>query len=60
MSTEQAILKGTDIKSTTQIVEMMGHRAIVRDTDIGMSLREQIADLERLLKAYRRGLIKES
>ena len=60
MSTEQAILKGTDIKSTTQIVEMMGHRAMVRDTDIGMSLREQIADLERLLKAYRRGLIKES
>ena len=60
MSTEQGILKGTDIKSTTQIVEMMGHRAMVRDTDIGMSLREQIADLERLLKAYRRGLIKES
>jgi fructose-1,6-bisphosphatase-3 len=60
MSTEQAILEGTDIKSTTQIVEMMGHRAMVRDTDIGMSLREQIADLERLLKAYRRGLIKES
>lgn len=60
MSTEDAILKGTDICSTTQIVEMMGHRAMVSETDLGVSMREQIADLEKLLKAYRRGLIKES
>lgn len=58
-STEEAILNGTDIRSTTQIVEMMGHRAMVSDTDIGRELREQIADLEKLLYAYRRGLIKE-
>lgn len=59
-STEEAILNGTDIRSTTQIVEMMGHRAMVSDTDIGHELREQIADLERLLLAYRRGFIKEN
>lgn len=58
-STEEAILNGTDIRSTTQIVEMMGHRAMVNDTDKGAVLREQIADLERLLVAYRRGFIKE-
>lgn len=58
-STEEAILNGTDIKSTTQIVEMMGHRAMVNDTDKGAELREQIADLEKLLVAYRRGFIKE-
>ncbi len=58
-STEEAILNGTDIKSTTQIVEMMGHRAMVNDTDKGFELREQIADLEKLLVAYRRGFIKE-
>ena len=58
-STEEAILEGTDIRSTTQIVEMMGHRAMVSDTDIGLELREQIADLEKLLLAYRRGFIKE-
>lgn len=58
-STEEAILNGTDIQSTTQIVEMMGHRAMVNDTDKGAELREQIADLEKLLVAYRRGYIKE-
>lgn len=58
-STENAIINGTDIQSTTQIVEMMGHRAMVNDTDKGIELREQIADLEKLLVAYRRGFIKE-
>ncbi len=58
-STENAIINGTDIQSTTQIVEMMGHRAMVNDTDKGTELREQIADLEKLLVAYRRGFIKE-
>ena len=58
-STESAIINGTDIQSTTQIVEMMGHRAMVNDTDKGTELREQIADLEKLLVAYRRGFIKE-
>lgn len=58
-STEEAIRNGTDIQSTTQIVEMMGHRAMVNDTDKGYELREQIADLEKLLVAYRRGFIKE-
>lgn len=58
-STEEAILNGTDIRSTTQIVELTGHRAMVADTDIGHELREQIVDLEKLLFAYRRGIIKE-
>lgn len=58
-STEEAIINGTDIRSTTQIVEMMGHRAMVNDTDKGVELREQIRDLEKLLVAYRRGLLKE-
>lgn len=58
-STEEAVINGTDIRSTTQIVEMMGHRAMVNDTDKGVELREQIADLEKLLVAYRRGFIKE-
>lgn len=58
-STEKAILEGTDIRSTTQIVELTGSRAMVSDTDIGRRLRLQIGDLERLLVAYRRGIIKE-
>ena len=59
-STAEAIREGTDIKSTTQIVEMTGKRAMVADTDIGRELREQITDLRSLLVAYRRGLIKEA
>jgi fructose-1,6-bisphosphatase-3 len=59
-STEEAIRNGTDIKSTTQIVELTGHRAMVADTDIGAVIREQIADLENLLAAYRHGIIKET
>jgi len=31
----------------------------VGDTDTGAELKAQIADLERLLEAYRRGLIPE-
>ena len=58
-STEDAIKRGTDIKSTTQIVEMSNRRMLVADTDIGVELRRQIDDLEELLYAYRHGYIKE-
>ena len=58
-STSDAILRGTDIKSTTQIVEMSQHRMLVNDTDKGVELRAQIVDLKRLLYAYQHGIIKE-
>lgn len=58
-STADAIQKCTDIKSTTQIVEMSAHRMRVADTDIGHELSKQIKDLESLLYAYRHGFIKE-
>ena len=59
-STEDAIIRGTDIKSTTQIVEMSSHRMLVADTDKGKELRQQVAELKKLLYAYRHGFIKES
>ena len=58
-SAREAIVKGTDIKSTTQIVEMSAHRMLVADTDKGEELRAQIADLKELLYAYRHGIITE-
>ena len=58
-STQDAILRGTDIKSTIQIVEMSTHRMLVADTDKGAELRTQIAELKDLLYAYRHGIIKE-
>ncbi len=57
--TEDAIRKGTDIKSTIQIVEMSSHRMLVADTDVGRGLKRQVEDLQRLLHAYRHGFIKE-
>lgn len=59
-STEDAIMRGTDIKSTTQIVEMSAHRMLVADTDKGRELKRQITDLQKLLYAYRHGVIKEN
>ena len=58
-STQDAIMRGTDIKSTTQIVEMSTHRMLVADTDKGEELRRQIGELKDLLYAYRHGIIKE-
>lgn len=58
-STADAILRGSDIVSTTQIVEMSDHRMRVADTDQGEEISEQIKDLEQLLYAYRHGIIKE-
>ena len=58
-STEDAILRGTDIKSTTQIVEMSSRRMLVADTDKGKELNAQIDDLQELLYAYRHGFINE-
>lgn len=58
-STADAILRGTDIKSTIQIVEMANRRMLVADTDKGEELEKQITDLKELLYAYRHGFIKE-
>jgi fructose-1,6-bisphosphatase-3 len=58
-STEEAVKNGSDIVSTTQIVEMNSRRAQVNDTDIGRDLRQQIVELRELLFAFRTGLIKE-
>jgi fructose-1,6-bisphosphatase-3 len=59
-SAEEAIKNGTDIVSTTQIVEMSTQRMMVRDTDKGAELESQIEELKELLYAYRHGFIKES
>jgi len=58
-SAEEAIKNGTDIVSTTEIVEMSSHRMRVRDTDKGTELQGQINELTELLYAYRHGFIKE-
>ena len=56
---QDAIERGLDIKSTTQIVETISNRILVADTDKGKELNKQIADLKELLYAYSHGLLKE-
>jgi len=58
-SASDAIQRGIDIKSTTQLVELSAHRMRVADTDKGHELRAQIEDLRQLLYAYRHGILKE-
>lgn len=58
-SAEKAVEEGNDILSTMQILEFKAQRMRVRDTDRGAELAQQIADLQKLLVAYRGGLIKE-
>ncbi|MDE7181164.1 MAG: fructose-1,6-bisphosphatase [Muribaculaceae bacterium] len=58
-SAEDAIIHGTDIVSTTQLVELSSRRMRVRDTDKGKILQGQINELTELLYAFRHGIIKE-
>ncbi len=59
-SRQKAIEEGKDIKSNTFLVEFNSHRLLVKDTDKGKELQTQIDDLNKLLSAYRLGLIKEN
>lgn len=58
-STEAAIESESDIHSVTRMVQWIPERTSVGDTDIGRELKEKIADLEKLLKAYYSGEIVE-
>lgn len=58
-STDAAIRNESDIFSDSIIVETSSRRQSVADTDIGAELKESIAQLEELLKAYRNGTIVE-
>lgn len=58
-SAEAAIEKEIDIHSDSVIVKRVVSRKTVGDTDAGKELKERIADLEELLKAYRSGKISE-
>jgi fructose-1,6-bisphosphatase III len=58
-SRSKAIETETDILSNITHLEKNPKRKTVADTDGGIGLRRQITDLEMLLAAYRKGLIKE-
>lgn len=58
-STQKAIEEGLDIKSTSFVIEFTSQRMMVKDMDKGQELNTQIENLQKLLFAYRHGIIKE-
>ena len=58
-SAENAVKTEADIFSDEITVEVFPMRRRVADTDIGAEIRDQIYQLEELLKAYKDGLISE-
>jgi fructose-1,6-bisphosphatase-3 len=58
-SREQAALSGSDIHSRIQLQKFSNQRILIRDTDRGQALTQQIIDLQHLLQAYQMGLIEE-
>lgn len=58
-STRAAVENEQDIHSSRRVVERVDKRTLVADTDTGAELKRQIAELERLLEAYRTGEIAE-
>lgn len=58
-STREAIEHMEDISSTSVVKAYSTDRILVKDTDQGEVLIDQIEELQKLLYAYRHGLIKE-
>ena len=58
-SMEDVVQRGVDIHSSTQVVHRSASKVLVSNTDTGKVIKEKIADLEALLKAYHTGLIQE-
>ena len=52
-SRQKAIEQGVDIKGTRFLVEFDTKRMMVRDTDRGRQIQQQVDDLKRLLEVYK-------
>lgn len=59
-SMEKAVAEEKDIHSSTVALQYSQQRIRVANTDIGAELRSNIADLEKLLEAYHKGIIQEA
>ena len=56
-SREQSVLSGSDIHQRIQLQDFSHHRMLVRDTDRGRELLQQVEALQKLLMAYQNGII---
>ncbi len=58
-SRDEAVRSGADIHSRIELQDFSNNRILVRDTDLGKTLREQEQNLKNLVYAYEHGIIKE-
>lgn len=56
---EQAIKENLDVHSQVNVLDKALKRITVGETDVGQSLKSTILDLNKLVDAYRNGVIKE-
>ncbi|WP_315306137.1 fructose-bisphosphatase class III, partial [Selenomonas noxia] len=54
----EALRENRDIESVSQTVELQARSCLVRDTDRGAAIMDEIADLHTLLRTYQTGHIK--
>ncbi|BDF69821.1 fructose-1,6-bisphosphatase class 3 [Oscillospiraceae bacterium] len=56
---EEALRVNGDIHSDSVVFERLEQRMKIAETDIGSELQRQVEDLKALLRAFKRGLVKE-
>jgi fructose-1,6-bisphosphatase-3 len=59
-ATEEMIRQGIDVTPHTEQIEAFPRRVLIADTDTGQTLRGQLEDLQKLVDAYRRGVLVEN
>jgi fructose-1,6-bisphosphatase-3 len=58
-SADEMIQQGIDVTPHTEQIAVFPRRVLIAATDIGQQLRGQLEDLQRLVDAYRRGVLVE-
>ena len=58
-SPQESIENESDIISKNYLIEQRTENILIGDTELGDELREQIANLKKLIYAFNEGLVKE-
>ena len=58
-SAAEMILEHRDPAPRTEQVEVFSQQTLIAETDVGQALHEQLGDLEKLVQAYRQGVLAE-
>jgi fructose-1,6-bisphosphatase-3 len=56
---DDMLRRGVDVTPQTERIELFQHRLLIADTDTGHMLQGQLEDLQKLVEAYRSGVLVE-